>query len=281
MSSPSPTELAVLATAAARAGGAELARLFGSTTLEVRAKGRNDFVTQADHASEAAILRVLRAQFPDHSILTEESGLHGGEEGTVEWIVDPLDGTTNFLQGLPIWSVSVGCRHQGQLVAGAIFEPLPGRLFSAARGGGAWLDGRPISVSGRPGLAGSFLATGFPFRAHSALDRYLDAFREVFQAAGAIRRCGSAALDLAYTACGVYDGFFEFRLSAWDIAAGALLIEEAGGVITDLDGEAGYLESGNVVAGNGAVQRELLETVARHADEGSLARLAPSGPGPG
>lgn len=281
MSAPRPRDLEAVATAAARAGGAELARLFGSAGLEVHAKGKNDFVTQADHRSEAAILAVVRAHFPDHSVLTEESGHHAGVDGTVEWIVDPLDGTTNFLQGLPIWSVSVGCRHRGQLLAGAIFEPLPGRLFSAARGEGARLDGAPIEVSSRPGLDGAFLATGFPFRAHSALDRYLGAFREVFQAAGAIRRCGSAALDLAYTALGVYDGFFEFRLAAWDIAAGALLIEEAGGVITDLDGGAGYLESGNVVAGNGAVQRELLDHVARHADEGSLARLPPGGTGPG
>lgn len=281
MSAPRPLDLEAVAMAAARAGGAELVRLFGSAGLEVHTKGKNDFVTQADHASEAAILTVVRAHFPDHSVLTEESGHHAGANGTVEWIVDPLDGTTNFLQGLPIWSVSVGCRHRGQLLAGAIFEPLPGRLFSAARGEGARLDGAPIAVSNRPGLAGAFLATGFPFRAHSALDRYLGAFREVFQAAGAIRRCGSAALDLAYTALGVYDGFFEFRLSAWDIAAGALLIEEAGGVITDLDGGAAYLESGNVVAGNPAVQRELLATVGRHADEGSLARLPPGGIGPG
>lgn len=281
MSAPRPLDLEAVATAAARAGGAELARLFGSASLEVQSKGKNDFVTQADHASEAAVLAVVRAHYPDHSVLTEESGHHDGADGTVEWIVDPLDGTTNFLQGLPIWSVSVGCRHQGQLLAGAIFEPLSGRLFSAARGAGARLDGVPIAVSRRPGLAGAFLATGFPFRAHAALDRYLDAFREVFQAAGAIRRCGSAALDLAYTALGVYDGFFEFRLSAWDIAAGALLIEEAGGVISDLDGGSSYLESGNVVAGNPAVQRELLGTVARHADEGSLARLPSGGIGPG
>jgi myo-inositol-1(or 4)-monophosphatase len=281
MTSPVPTALETLAAAAARAGGAELARLFGSTTLEVRAKGKNDFVTQADHASEAAVVATLRAAFPDHAILTEESGLLAGRDDAVEWIVDPLDGTTNFLQGLPIWSVSVGCRHRGELVAGAIFEPLSGRLFSAARGAGARLDGRPIAVSARPAMAGAFLATGFPFRAHSAIDRYLGAFREVFQAAGAIRRCGSAALDLAYTACGVYDGFFEFRLSAWDIAAGALLITEAGGVITDLDGGAGFLESGNVVAGNRPVQRELLATVARHADEGTLALLPAGGSGPG
>jgi myo-inositol-1(or 4)-monophosphatase len=260
------------ATTAARAGGAVLSRLFGASSLDVRRKGENDFVTRADHESEAVIVAEIRRAWPHHQILAEEGGALGGS-AEHEWVIDPLDGTTNFLQGLPVFCVSIACHRQGELLAGAVFEPLSGRMFAAARGRGATLDGAPLVVSDRPGLDGAFLATGYPFRAHGALDRYLAVFREVFLEARAIRRCGAAALDLAHTAAGVYDGFFEFRLSPWDLAAGVLLIREAGGVVTDLDGGEGFLASGNVVAGGPAVQRELRERVARHADEAALAGL--------
>ncbi len=277
--------LSTVATDAARAGGAVLRRLFGADGLDVRRKGENDFVTRADHESEAAVVGVIGNVFPEHAILAEEGGAFGGPaDGTaeVEWIIDPLDGTTNFLQGLPVWCVSVACRRcagrsgpdgGGELLAGAVYDPLGDRMFSAVRGGGARLDGAPIRVSERPGLDGAFLSTGYPFRAHAALDLYLGAFRDVFQSARAIRRCGAAALDLAFTAAGVYDGFFEFRLAPWDIAAGVLLIREAGGVVTDLDGGEGFLVRGNLVAGAPGVQRELRHAVARHADESALGRL--------
>jgi len=284
-----PEHLLPVAVDAARAGGDVLQGLFGAAALDVRRKGENDFVTRADHESEDAVVGVIRDAFPGHAILAEERGaLDGAGPGgaELEWIIDPLDGTTNFLQGLPVWCVSVACRRrprdgaegssagkQGELLAGAVYEPLGDRLFAAARGAGTTLNGAPVRVSDRPGLDGAFLSTGYPFRAHAALDAYLAAFREVFRQARAIRRCGAAALDLAFTAAGVYDGFFEFRLAPWDVAAGVLLIREAGGVVTDLDGGDRFLAEGNLVAGAPGVQRALRQAVARHADEAALARL--------
>ncbi len=271
-------ELLETAISAARAGADVLRGYFRRDGLQVSRKGQNDFVTEADQASEAAVLAEIHRRFPDHRILAEEGGAADlNRDSEHEWLVDPLDGTTNFLQGLPVWCVSVACRRAGRLVAGAVLDPEGDNLFTASRGGGATWNGRPMSTSGQPGLDGAFLATGYPFRALSTLDIYLDIFREVFKRSKAIRRCGSAALDLAYTAAGVYDGFFEFRLSPWDLGAGILLIEEAGGVVTDLDGGTGYFRGGNVVAGGRAVQRELWEVAARHAREADIDRLNPIG----
>jgi myo-inositol-1(or 4)-monophosphatase len=270
------TKLLEDAVRAARAGGEVLMRTFGAADLEIRRKGDNDFVTRADRESEAAVVEEIRRFYPHHHVLAEEGGAHGGGSGDYQWLIDPLDGTTNFTQGLKIFSLSVACRRGAELVVGVVYDPVVGDLFTALRGGGACRNGERLSVSPRRHLDGAFLATGYPFRAHAALDIYLGAFREVFLRARAIRRCGSAALDLAYTAAGIYDGFFEFQLSAWDIAAGALLLEEAGGRISDLDGGRGYLEGGNVVAGAPGVQEELRAIVARHAGEATLARLVPA-----
>jgi myo-inositol-1(or 4)-monophosphatase len=270
---PSLIETAVNA---ARAGAQELLPRFRVSDLAARAKAPNDFVSEADEASERAILAEIGRCFPRHAILSEEEGIVGEGDGRHLWIVDPLDGTTNFLQGLPIWGVSVACARDGEVVAGAVLEPSSGQLFTAERGAGARWDGEPLSVSTRPGLDGAFLATGYPFKARAALDHYLAAFRSVFGRAKAIRRCGAAVLDLAYTAAGVYDGFFEFRLSAWDLAAGSLLIEEAGGRASDLDGGDRFLVGGNLVAGNPAVHREMLSTIAAHADERLLDSLVPN-----
>jgi myo-inositol-1(or 4)-monophosphatase len=264
-----------VAVAAARAGAEELLAAFRSETLDAEEKARNDFVTSADRASERAVLAVLRGAFPEHRVLTEEAGRAGGADAAHEWLVDPLDGTANFLQGLPVWGVSIACRRAGQLVAGVVLEPLGGNLFEAERGGGARWNGVPMRVSRRPGLAGAFLATGFPFRAKAALDPYLAAFRDVFLLARGVRRCGAATLDLAYTAAGVFDAFFEFRLSPWDLAAGALLIAEAGGTVTDLDGGPTFLAGGNVVGGSPGVQEELRAVLRRHASEASLDALTP------
>ena len=266
---------------AAQAGSAVLLEAWHGAgadgRLRVERKARNDLVSQADRDSEAAILSVLRDRFPEHRILAEEGG--GGAPGSAseyEWLCDPLDGTTNFLERLPIWCISIACRHRGELVAAVVMEPLRGEVFAASRGGGATRNGEPMRVSEKVAPADAFLATGFPFRAHAALDLYLEVFREVFLGARAIRRCGAAALDLAHVAAGVYDGFFELRLSPWDVAAGALLIEEAGGVVTDWDGAQGYVSSGNIVAGSPPVQRALLGWVRKHASEESIASLVPS-----
>lgn len=268
-------DLLETAIAAARAGAEVVTRYFRDADLEVRRKGENDFVTQADQESEAAILSVIRERFPDHRILAEEGGGAGDGHGEHQWLIDPLDGTTNFLQGLPVYCVSVACRRGDELLAAAIEDPEGKNVFTATRGGGAFWNGRRMEASRREGLKGAFLATGYPFRALSTLDCYLDIFRDVFRHAKAIRRCGSAALDLAYTAAGVYDGFFEFRLSPWDLGAGILLVHEAGGAVSDLDGAHGYFQGGNVVAGGVGVQRELLATVRLHASEAELDRLNP------
>jgi myo-inositol-1(or 4)-monophosphatase len=269
-------DLLETAVAAARAGAAVVTPYFRNAKLEVRRKGENDFVTQADKESEAAILAEIRKSFPDHRILAEEGGGAGEGHGDYEWLIDPLDGTTNFLQGLPVYCVSIACRKGDELLVGAIHDPEGGNLFTASRGGGAFWNGRRMETSPRDGLTGAFLATGYPFRALSTLDLYLGIFRDVFRHARAIRRCGSAALDLAYTAAGVYDGFFEFRLSPWDIGAGILMVREAGGTVTDLDGKDGSFASGNVVAGSPAVQSGLLEVVRRHASEEAIERVNPT-----
>lgn len=273
-------ELLATALAAAQAGADVLKRYFRSeVSLDVRRKGENDFVTRADKESEQAVVGEILRRHPDHRILAEEGGASAGSgRGEFEWVIDPLDGTTNFLQRLPVFCVSVACRRGDQVVAGVVQDPEGSNVFSASLGGGAWWNGRRMAVSAAPGLRGAFLATGFPFRAHGALDGYLQVFRAVFLEAKAIRRCGAAALDLAYTAAGVYDGFFEFRLSPWDLAAGVLLIREAGGLATDLDGGTSgdrLFEEGNVVAGSAAVHRELLALVNRYANEALLAEIAP------
>src|SRR3954469_14704012 len=265
-----PTELLDTALAAAAAGAAVVSRYFRRGNLDIRQKGENDFVTRADKESEEAIVRTILSRHPDHRILAEEGGASVGRGGSYEWVIDPLDGTTNFLQGLPVYCVSVACRRGSELLAGVIHDPEGKNVFAAAAGAGATWNGRPMRVSAQGGLKGAFLATGYPFRAHATLDLYLAAFREAFLRAKAIRRCGAAALDLAYTAAGVYDGFFEFRLSPWDIAAGILLVREAGGRVTDLDGGQGFFRSGNVVAGGPGVQPELLAAVGRHASEEAL-----------
>jgi len=259
---------------AACSGGRVLMEAFQQGDLEIERKAAHDFVTSADRASEKAILELVAGRCPGDQILSEEEGLVG-PASDYQWIVDPLDGTTNFLRGLPVFGVSVACRCAGETIVGVVFDPVNDRLYCAERGAGAECDGRRLEVSGRGGLEGAFLATGFPFRAREGLDLYLEIFRRVFGAAGAIRRCGAAVLDLAHTAAGVYDGFFEFRLSAWDLAAGALLIEEAGGRVSDLDGGRRYLATGNLIAGSPRVHAELLEKIAAVAGEAELARIFP------
>jgi len=263
------------AIAAAAAGAAVVTRYFRGSSLDVRQKGENDFVTRADKESEEAIVQTILSRHPDHRILAEEGGARAGAGGDCEWVIDPLDGTTNFLQGLPVYCVSVACRRGNEVLAGVVHDPAGENVFAAAAGAGATWNGRPMRASGREGLKGAFLATGYPFRAHPTLDLYLAVFRDAFLSAKAIRRCGAAALDLAYTAAGVYDGFFEFRLSPWDIAAGILLVREAGGRVTDLDGGEGFFRSGNIVAGGAGVQPELLAAVHRHASEAAIDRVHP------
>lgn len=259
---PLPGEVLQAAIHAAQEGGEVLMRHWRKLPAgSIEEKQKNDFVTVADRESEERIARSIRARFPGDVFLGEEGGRRGGAAGSPEartWIVDPLDGTANFIAGFPFWCVSVAAREDGRLVAGVIWDPLRGELYSAERGRGAWRNGVRLAVSGR-GLDGAFVATGFPFRSRPLIDPYLSLFRAVFLRARGIRRAGSAALDLALVAAGVYDAFFEFQLAPWDIAAGAMLIEEAGGVVTDFDGGERFWERGNVVAGSATTAAQLRE----------------------
>lgn len=251
----------------ARLGGSRLLEHWRSLSADqVTEKSRNDLVTVADFASERTIVEAVRTKFPDHRVLSEEAGWSDRTGDGPTWIVDPLDGTTNFVHGIPQFAVSIGVAVEGRVDYGVVLDPVKGDVFTAARGCGASWNGKKCRVSGHGGLEGSLLATGFPFKAHGLLDPYLAIFRDVFLRCKAIRRPGAAALDLAYTAAGLFDGFFEFQLSTWDTAAGAILIEEAGGVITDMNGGADYLTSGNVVCGSPAVHAELLAVVQQHRD---------------
>lgn len=260
-----PPDVPGVADSAARAGARELLRHWRNLDPDqIDEKARNDLVTVADREAEAAVIAVIRDRFPDHAILSEESGWTARNDDAPTWIVDPLDGTTNFVHGLPQFAVSVAVAVRGTVEAGVILDPIRDDVFAATRGAGATWNGRPCHVSGRSGLDGALLATGFPFRAHALLDAYLAIFRDVFLRAKAIRRPGAAALDLAWTACGIFDGFFEFKLSPWDVAAGSLLVEEAGGTVSDMDGGRKFLDSGNVVCGTAGVHRELLGVVAAH-----------------
>lgn len=227
-------------------------------TVAVARKQRNDFVTEVDHASEKAIIETLLGAYPDHTILGEESGhLIGGGKGpggrAVErddnvWIIDPLDGTTNFIHGLPQYAISIALMQRGQVTQAVVYDPTRDELFTASRGAGAFLNDRRIRVSKRHKLEESLIGTGFPYRNIDFIDEYLEIFRSLSERAAGIRRPGAAALDLAYVACGRFDAFFEMGLSPWDVAAGSLLISEAGGLIGDFQGEADYLFSQRVVA---------------------------------
>ena len=233
---------------------------------EISEKSRNDLVTAADRAAEEAILAEIGSRFPDHAILAEESGWTRRSDDRPTWIVDPLDGTTNFVHGIPQFAVSVAVAVAGRVEFGVIFDPVKQDLFRAARGAGATWNGAPCNIAERPSLDGALLATGFPFRKNELLNAFLAVFGDVFPRCKGIRRPGAAALDLAYTAAGLFDGFFEFRLSPWDVAAGTLLVEEAGGTVSDMDGGDQVLETGDVICGTAGVHAELLEAILAHRD---------------
>ena len=230
--------------------------------LTVKHKGYNDFVSEVDRAAEQAIIGVLLDAYPEHAILAEESGTQGDSE--FQWIIDPLDGTTNFLHGFPQYAVSIALSHKGVLTHAVIYDPSRNDLFTASRGAGAFLNDRRIRVSKREHLRDSLIGTGFPFRDFTHMDAYLGMFRDLAQKTAGIRRPGSAALDLAYVAAGRFDGFWEIGLNAWDIAAGALLVQEAGGLVGDFQGEQTYLQTGNILAGSPRIFAQLLQVIAPH-----------------
>jgi len=250
--------------AARRAGGLMVRQLNQLDTLEVAEKGRNEYVSQVDHLAEEAIVEVIHDYYPEHSILAEERGQQGAHE--YQWIIDPLDGTTNYLHGFPVFAVSIAVAHKGQLEHGVVYDPLRQEIFTASRGQGAQLDGRRIRVSKRASLRHSLIATGFPYRGHKPqLDRYLAMLKAVIEASAGVRRPGAAALDLCYVAAGRVDGFWELGLNTWDVAAGALMIREAGGRVSDFRGTDGFLESGDIVAGSPKIYAALSKLLAPHA----------------
>jgi myo-inositol-1(or 4)-monophosphatase len=234
--------------------------------LKVASKQQSDFVTEVDKAAEAAIIEVLKDAYPQHGILAEESGLTAGKGAGSEfqWIIDPLDGTTNFIHGFPQYAVSIGLAERGQVTQAVVYDPTRNELFTASKGAGAFLNDRRIRVSKRIKLADALIGTGFPYRVFDHVDAYLAVFKELTGKTAGLRRPGAAALDLAYVACGRLDGFFEFGLSPWDVAAGSLLITEAGGLVSDLAGEGTYLQTGNVVAGSPKIFAPLLQVVGSH-----------------
>jgi myo-inositol-1(or 4)-monophosphatase len=233
--------------------------------LKVSTKQQNDFVTEIDRAAEATIIDTLREVYPSHAILAEESGDSRPDTDTeYRWIIDPLDGTTNFIHGFPQYAVSIALEHRGQLAQAVIFDPNRNELFTASKGGGAFLNDKRIRVSNRSKLDEALLGTGFPYRVFDHVDAYLAIFKEMTRRSSGVRRPGAASLDLAYVAAGRLDGFWEFGLSPWDMAAGALLIQESGGLVSDLAGESAYLRTGNIVGGNPKIFGQLLQVIQPH-----------------
>lgn len=234
--------------------------------VNVENKSRNDFVTQIDKASEKEIIYHLHKAYPDHCIQAEETGLHGNEDSDYRWVVDPLDGTTNFIHGIPHFAVSIACVHKNRITHAVVYDPIKREEFTASRGQGAALNGRRIRVSERRNLDGALFGTGIPFSGYALehMDAYLKCLHEISKQCAGIRRAGAAALDLAYVAAGRFDGFWELGLKPWDVAAGALLITEAGGLVSDFKGGNDFLNGGNIVAANPKLLKFLLPIVEKH-----------------
>jgi myo-inositol-1(or 4)-monophosphatase len=245
--------------AARRAGSVIMRHLDRLDRLTVEQKGRADYVSEVDRLAESEIIQILHQAYPDMSILGEESGAHAGNDFC--WIIDPLDGTTNFLHGYPQFAVSIGLRHKDKLDQAVIFDPLKNELFTASRGSGAYLNDRRMRVSRVQQLESSLIGTGFPFRSYANLDMWVATLKMFVTESSGVRRAGSAALDLAHVACGRFDGFWEFGLKPWDMAAGILLIQESGGFVSDLRGGSAFFESGNIVAGNPKIHSEMLSRI--------------------
>jgi len=246
---------------AARKAGSIITRSsYDLDKLTVRTKRQNDFVSEVDHAAEDAIISTLKEAYPDHGFLGEESGYHDQQAENL-WIIDPLDGTTNFLHGVPQYCVSIALRQKGVLRQAVVFDPNRNELFTATKGAGAFLNDRRIRVSRVDKLESALMGTGFPFREVGHLDDYMRMMKNMITSTSGIRRPGAAALDLAWVASGRFDGFWEMGLSPWDMAAGALLVREAGGLVGDFDGEERFMDSGRIVASNGKLFAAILKVL--------------------
>jgi len=233
-------------------------------SVEVEEKSLNDYVSSVDKEAEVAIIGTLRKSYPDHSFIAEESGIDNGKDTDHQWIIDPLDGTTNFIHGIPHFAVSIALKIKGRTELGIVFDPIRNELFSAVRGQSSQINGYRTRTNTVPKLAGTLLATGFPFKQKYNLEAYLNIFQDLFTDVADMRRSGSAALDLAYVAAGRMDGFWEFGLKPWDIAAGELILKESGAMMTDFNGGNDYFKTGNVVAANPKLLKEMLTVIRKH-----------------
>ncbi|NQZ82347.1 MAG: inositol-1-monophosphatase [Colwellia sp.] len=250
---------------AARSAGKVIIRAFEQLDkVEIESKGTNDFVTSVDISAEEAIVETIQKSYPNHTIIGEECGLIQGSDNDFQWIIDPLDGTTNFLKGIPHFAVSIALRVKGKLDQAIIYDPIRGELFTASRGKGAQLNSSRIRVKNHKELNGTIIATGFPFKHKQHTNAYLEMFKTLFTKASDMRRAGSAALDLAYVAAGRVDGFFEIGLKPWDTAAGELMVIEAGGLVTDFVGGHNQMNSGNIVAASPRLLKEILKNIRPH-----------------
>jgi myo-inositol-1(or 4)-monophosphatase len=250
-----------IAVRAARVAGNIIAKGFeNQTDLLTEAKGDNDYVTRIDKEAEQAIIHKIKQSFPEHNFVGEEGGVVEGSDTDFKWVIDPLDGTTNFIKGIPHFCVSIALLHKGRLDQAVVFDPIRGELFTASKGAGAQLNGFRIRASKAKELNQTILATAFPFKNKESLAQYQEGFNKIFMQSGDIRRSGSAALDLAYVAAGRYDGYWERGIKPWDIAAGELLVRESGGLVTDFTGGNDPMHKGEIVAGSPKVVQTLVNT---------------------
>jgi myo-inositol-1(or 4)-monophosphatase len=248
--------------AAARKAGRSLARDFGEVEqLQVSIKGPANFVSAADTRAEEVIYRELAKARPGYGFLMEERGVVEGADKTHRWIVDPLDGTTNFLHGIPLFAISIGLEREGQLVAGVVYNPATNELFTAERGKGCYLNDRRLRVAGRLTLADAVVTTGIPHRGRGRHDRFLKEIAAVMREVAGLRRTGAAALDLAWTAAGRFDAFWEHDIGPWDMAAGIVLVREAGGIVSDVDGGSAMFETGSLLVANSTIHKSMLATL--------------------
>ncbi|CAA0090151.1 Inositol-1-monophosphatase [Zhongshania aliphaticivorans] len=256
-----------IALRAARKAGDLIARASEQIDrVQVETKGENDFVTEIDRKAEQEIIYHLQKAYPDHGFLGEESGQTGNADSPYQWVIDPIDGTTNFIHGIPHFAISIACVHQGQIEHAVILDPIRREEFTASRGRGAQVNGRRVRVTMNASLEGALIGTGIPFKAHCEehISAYMKGLEAIASETAGIRRAGAASLDLAYVAAGRLDGFWEMGLSKWDIAAGILLVREAGGLVSDFKGGGDYYESGNIVAANPKCLKGILQAIRPH-----------------
>ena len=271
--SPNLHPMINVAVKAARAAGSIINRAaLDIESVRVSQKKANDFVTEVDHAAEAAIIETLLTAYPGHGIWAEETGReHGAKDSEFVWIIDPLDGTTNFIHGCPVYCVSIALAAKGKVEQAVVYDPTRNDLFTATKGRGAYLNDRRLRVSKRTELKQALVSTGFPYRVDDNINHYLTLMGEVMQRSAGLRRPGAAALDLAYVAAGYTDGFFELGLQPWDVAAGSLLVTEAGGLIGNFTGDADFLEQGECLAGNPRVYGQLVSILGKYSKFASAA----------